>query len=232
MYSVPSFLNHIRAFNNAFALTSLGVKYDKSLLHGPGIQVFHIQGQLCHLIGSLLPAPNDEPKFAQILITESDQAAQVHRRSAVTDNTLNTQILMVLQQLLEDHNPYYAMYSTAWERLQETGVPLYLKITPVERPGSDLRRYNIPTAPELGVILEGDGTEINSGRDTVVAHRGGPLKRVSDLHPSYNPLQFPLLLPRGEQGFRLGIPLSERHTTTVMGSDLVDGTTQCHYSNF
>nr|XP_043639178.1 uncharacterized protein LOC122610249 [Erigeron canadensis] len=67
----------------------------------------------------------------------------------------------------------------------------------------DGRRYNFPTASEVAAIIIGD---IDADkRDIVLETRSGCLKRISELHFSYLALQYPLLFPYGEDGFRLGI---------------------------
>jgi hypothetical protein len=44
------YLENARAYNNAFAFTSLGVKVDDSINRGRGPPTFRIQGELCHRI--------------------------------------------------------------------------------------------------------------------------------------------------------------------------------------
>ena len=72
----------------------------------------------------------------------------------------------------------------------------------------DPRRYNLPTASEVGVIIGRDLSDVNATRDLIIEHRGGPLKRISELHSAYLPLRFPLLYPFGEPGWHLKIPFS------------------------
>ena len=59
-----NFQQYIRIYNLMFAFTSLGIKFDKSYNTGKGPPTFRIHGQTHHLIGSLLPMPNNPPKFA------------------------------------------------------------------------------------------------------------------------------------------------------------------------
>ena len=47
-----------------FAFTSPGLKVDTTYNTRRGPPTFHIHGQGHHLIGSLLPMPNNSPKFA------------------------------------------------------------------------------------------------------------------------------------------------------------------------
>ncbi len=51
-------------YNLVLAFTSLGAKVDESITGGPGPYSFHIQGELCHKIGSLCPAEGQRPQFA------------------------------------------------------------------------------------------------------------------------------------------------------------------------
>lgn len=51
------------------------------------------------------------------------------------------------------------------------------------------------------------GTKINAERDIIVHENVGGLKKISEIHPSYMALQYPLLFPYGEDGFHTNIPL-------------------------
>ena len=57
------FLTHIRNYNNALALTSIGCKEH---VHGGFNATFTIQGRLYHRMGNLLPEQGETPKFSQI----------------------------------------------------------------------------------------------------------------------------------------------------------------------
>ncbi|KAF5347794.1 hypothetical protein D9756_010287 [Leucocoprinus leucothites] len=60
------FYEDIRRYNAAFAMISVGVKLDASVLRGTGAYCFKIQGELHHLAGALLPLEGQTPKYAQI----------------------------------------------------------------------------------------------------------------------------------------------------------------------
>ena len=68
----------IRTDNMMFAFTSASIKFDKTISHSRGPPTIKIQGQPCHMIGSLLPMPRKEPKFAQLYIYETEN--EVHNR--------------------------------------------------------------------------------------------------------------------------------------------------------
>src|SRR6266498_3386051 len=66
--------------------------------------------------------------------------------------------------------------------------------------GKDMRQYNQPTAPEVATIIL-DDEEIPKERDIVVHRKEGKLEHMSELHGTYDPLQYPLLFPYGEYGW-------------------------------
>jgi hypothetical protein len=110
--------------------------------------------------------------------------------------------------MLHRDNPYCASYKTAKERLGQD-VNLILKLTTFDATKRDPRRYNLPSASEVGVIIANDPSNVNETRDLIIEHHGGQLKRISELHSAYLPLRFPLLFPRGEPGWHPRIPFSE-----------------------
>ena len=70
----------------------------------------------------------------------------------------------------------------------------------------DPRRYNVPTAPEVAVIMPGDGYgEEVASRDIVLHARKGGLQRITETHRAYDALHYVLLLPFGEDGWQLKI---------------------------
>src|ERR1044071_5910281 len=69
----------------------------------------------------------------------------------------------------------------------------------------DGRTYNLPMVSEVAGLIIGDLNEKTDKRDIIVQTIDGKLKRVSELHPSYLALQYPLLLPYGDDGYRIDI---------------------------
>ena len=62
----------------------------------------------------------------------------------------------------------------------------------------------MPTADEVAAVLPGDSFE-GDARDIILHTRQGPLQRISESHPSYVPLQYPLLFPAGTSGWHPNI---------------------------
>ncbi|KAL7091157.1 hypothetical protein ACP275_12G088400 [Erythranthe tilingii] len=73
----------------------------------------------------------------------------------------------------------------------------------------DGRRYNLPCISEVDALIVGDFDSADGERDIIVEIQSGLLRRISLLSPAYLPLQYPLLFPRGEDGYREDIPLRD-----------------------
>jgi len=49
--------------------------------------------------------------------------------------------------------------------------------------------------------MVGDGHELHTAnRDILLRMHDGDLQRISEIHPSYDPLHYILLFPRGDDG--------------------------------
>ncbi|KAK1561203.1 hypothetical protein Q3G72_035465 [Acer saccharum] len=66
--------------------------------------------------------------------------------------------------------------------------------------------YNLPNASEVAALIVGDLNDTNSNRDVIVDDKSFGLRRISELHPSFMAMQYPLLFQYGEDGFYVGIP--------------------------
>ena len=108
------FRKHIRQYNNALAMTSLGCKTDNSLNHGQGPYVFKIQGRLTHQSGSLLPAPNAHPTYAQLYIYDPQEALDF-RMGHQANGHLRRETMQKLQDMLWRKHPGVQLYQQAHE---------------------------------------------------------------------------------------------------------------------
>ncbi|KZP30624.1 hypothetical protein FIBSPDRAFT_777376, partial [Athelia psychrophila] len=188
------FRERIRQYNMALAFTSLGVQED-TRVNARGGWVFRILGQLCHLSGALAPGEGLSPQYAQLYIYDPQQALQqrMHRNSNLREDTM-----YLLQTLLSRHHRYAPIYKHAYEILREhedaTDVTVRLRMMP----GQDRRRYNLPVADEVAVILPGDGSSADR-RDIILHCRNeASLLRVNEGHAAYCTLHYVLLFPYGE----------------------------------
>ncbi|XP_020881868.1 uncharacterized protein LOC110228539 [Arabidopsis lyrata subsp. lyrata] len=198
----------IRAYNMMFSFTSLGGQIDNSVNHGNAPYVFRMQGQNYHRIGELLPGPSKSPAFSQLYI--HDTVNEVSNRMGVMGEKgpgkqIKKSIVKTLKDMLDANNPHVIAFRSARDRLAQCEDTSGFKLILKNHRDSDGRVQNIPTTDEVAGLIVGD---INpKPRDVVLQANSGGFQRISELHPSYLPLQYPLLFPYGEDGFRLGIDI-------------------------
>ena len=223
-FQAKEFRTNITQYNAALAFTSLGVKVDHSIV-GNGPPVFRIQGELRHLSGSLIPDESQTPCYSQLYIYDPNMAYQ-YRISRNENLSLST--MRTLQRIMWDHNAYTPIYQHAYEVLRRYDAPDYT-VRLCVLPGNDPRRYNLPTADEVGVILPGENTFQGDHRDIVIHlrpqhyynplthHDHTQLQRISEGHAAYAPLHYVLLFPYGESGwyYDLHSPNSSRRITLL-----------------
>ena len=180
------FLSNIRKYNCAFQMTSFGCNEVTMAGFNPS---FRIQGQVYHLLGSMLPIAGESPKFAQIYFIDN-QESEVAARCTIV-NGLRPDIVSSINELLINENRYVEIFKLAKEIFEQQDIPPNIKIVINEnrRPsGEHSRRYNSPVSDEIAVLMPNDNM---SNRDVVLHYRDGGLRHISELHRSYDPLQYP-----------------------------------------
>ena len=78
--------------------------------------------------------------------------------------------------------------------------------------GEHERRYNAPVVNEVAALLV---NEQHGKRDIVLKLRDERLTRISETHRSYDALQYPLMLWKGQDGYRINIPDQTSSSKTV-----------------
>ncbi|XP_035837306.1 uncharacterized protein LOC118485145 [Helianthus annuus] len=196
-----------------FAFTSTGGRISTDLNDGRGPYTFRLNGHNHHNIGSLLPMhPNGRPRFAQLYVydmeNEIDNRFYALRNcvSPTPDQVILRTLVNDLLLMLDANNALVQAFRMARERFNDNSMQrLTLRLL-----GMRNRRegqYSLPTVPEVAALIPGDGNPTDS-RDIIIEERGSrSAKRISELHPSFMALQYPLLFPYGEDGFHLNIPL-------------------------
>ncbi|XP_019186536.1 PREDICTED: uncharacterized protein LOC109181238 [Ipomoea nil] len=177
------FLKNIRSFNNMFCFTSMGGKIDRAINNGCAPPVFRLHGQNFHLMGSLLPVPGDRPK-------DDDSTT-----------TLHCEIVKDIKDALDENNVLVKSFRMAKMEM-ESNPRRDIKIKLIGRRNKDARTYNLPQVGEVAALIVGDLDPNMGERDILVESKAGHFQRITELHPSYLPLQYPLLFPYGEDGYR------------------------------
>lgn len=201
------FLNNIRHYNSAFQMTSFGAK---EIHEGNYMPTFKIQGQVYHLIGSLLPVDNASESFLQIYFI-SDYVRQRDARLQCFPN-LNPMLVESLQSMLIENNNYIHDFKTALQFFPPNSNENDYKIVinadrrpSAEHPG----RHNEPTTNEVSVLLANQDCD---KRDIILRRHDNQLQRISETHRSYDALQYPLIFVYGEDGYNFAVYQIEPNT--------------------
>ncbi|KAL7607546.1 hypothetical protein Lser_V15G15147 [Lactuca serriola] len=201
-------------------MTSFGAKVDDEINKGRGPYVFKIFGQIFHRIGSFCSDDSSYPRFLQLYMCDDENEISNRLRSFHTngDVVFSVDVINSLSRMLDTHNEYVCTFKTARDMaesmcLDSYGVCLFNNVPD--------RRYGPPAPGTLGCIVCGDNV-IGVVYDIVIYSKSGLPQQVSKLHPTYMPLQYPLLFPYGEDGWspkmciRGGSASEERSLTNNM----------------
>jgi hypothetical protein len=202
-----SFIDNLRHVNNVLSFTSLGINADATTWGPQGIYNLRITGELLHRIGSILPDEDQPARFAQIY-TLDDEHAVAQRMNHFGGTGIQVEIIEELQAWLNTNNTYARTFKSAAERYQAQPDALAFRLRAVQREGTDVRRYNLPTISEVALAMPNDDESAGYGRDIVIQYKGGSLKRLNELSRMYFPLRYPLIHLHGEDGWHDGIPFA------------------------
>ncbi|XP_076892900.1 uncharacterized protein LOC143544767 [Bidens hawaiensis] len=206
------FLKNIRRYNSMFSFTSMRGKIYTAINRGKGPFVFRLSGQNYHSIGSLQPEPGCKPKFSQLYIYDTDNELTNRQKifcdsknmSTEAANAMDLQIIQRLKEMLDSQNVLVKTYRMARDSLQEN-PHIDLKLRLIANRQKDGRTYNLPTTSEVAALIVGDISDSLQPRDILVTTMDGKIIPISELHPSYVPLQYPIIFINGEDGYRVNI---------------------------
>lgn len=114
-----------------------------------------------------------------------------------------------IKDMLDENNVLVKSFRMAKDKFVESAGRSEIKLRLIGKRGNYARRYNLPSVSEVAALVVGDFDESMTNRDIIVETHSGNLKRINELHASYLALQYPLLFPYGEDGYREDIPFSE-----------------------
>ncbi|XP_071726239.1 uncharacterized protein [Rutidosis leptorrhynchoides] len=210
------FIENIRKYNMMFSFTSIGGKLDHSVNSGGAPYVYRMCGQNYHLAGSLLPEGGQQPRFCQLYIYATNNEVEnrinaysnAHNSKKASKNStslaIDPSIVFEIKGLLDEKNPLVKQFRMARDRFDINAVePIKMKL--IGSRTTDGRSNNLPTTTEVAALIIGDLDGTTDKRDILLETQDKHLKRICELHPSYLALQYPLLFPYAEDGYRTDI---------------------------
>jgi hypothetical protein len=218
LYRDKEFRRHIRAYNQAFAFTSIGasatgkrfrdVNQDQDVAGNHGVYTYRIQGAMGHYLGSMQPyvdrrtGERTAPKFAQIFILDPDMQQRARRRKSIFAD-LDRVALLDIESMMQTCNPLAQRFLSFGEKLGEdtaNGVQVQDIEYRLHPRISQPRTHNLPTTSEVAAALIEDGN-LDQPRDICIYGKDHQPYRLWETHADYDPLQYPLLFPYGEPGW-------------------------------
>ncbi|WVZ69995.1 hypothetical protein U9M48_018704 [Paspalum notatum var. saurae] len=134
----------------------MGGNIDKKINNGDGPYVFRVNGQIHHRIGSLLPLPNNCPKFAELYIfdtkNEIENRIRTLTREEPNEQNLDPEIVKGLQRMLDEYNPLVKIFRQARDFLEKhKGIDISVRIIGADK--GDKIQYEIPHQEELAILI-------------------------------------------------------------------------------
>ncbi|KAG2688681.1 hypothetical protein I3760_09G107200 [Carya illinoinensis] len=200
------FKTYVRTYNNKFAFTSFGVKFDEDLCRrNRGIYTFRTQGQIYHYINDLIPL-NGRPSYLQLYFYDTEH--ELENRISDSDR-MNPSIIAQLIDILHI-NPYSLFFRSLGDLSNLENQVIHIR----SDVGLDQRVFNVPTSSQVAAIwVENEDADQLRGRDIYVFSHSGGSHIVQYYFGCYDPLQYPLLFPLGDTGWHQGIQRVNRGST-------------------
>ena len=222
------FMKHIRYYNNLFSFASTTTGKGKSDLAGRGgPQTVKICGNYRHRVSGPHPGDGYERRYGQFYFFSGQDAIYARQRLArLWDVNLSEEVLTIIQNILENENPYAGAYKHMYEveieenmrALQEGRDMPIIYMEFVDCP--DRGRYNAPVVNEVAVIFSSnDGAP--PARTFIIHTRDNSLQDINIVNKHLDGLCYPILFPSGGHGFEMGLQhvpefsTAHRHTVTM-----------------
>ncbi|XP_074265893.1 uncharacterized protein LOC141588345 [Silene latifolia] len=193
----------------------MGGRVDNAINKGGAPYCFRLGGQNNHNIGSLLPPLGKQPWFMQLYFhdTDNELTNRVTSLNGEGKNSLQPEIVEGLSQMMYEHNEIAKVCKMARERMENEDLE-HVQLRLRTAHSKDDQQFNLPTVNEFATLIIGNGDTEKGARDIVIQERVRGLQRISELHPKFTAMQYPLMFPYGEDGYRLGIEHSDAATTS------------------
>ncbi|CAG5007284.1 unnamed protein product [Parnassius apollo] len=105
----------------------------------------------------------------------------------------------MLETFLEDHNELIPLIKRVSPRLQNDNYQVVIKAEKVPL-GEHAGRFNAPTVDEVAIIMVDDPVD---KRAIKITRRDNTVSTISDLHRSYEALQYPLIFCKDRMNITL-----------------------------
>ncbi|XP_019153834.1 PREDICTED: uncharacterized protein LOC109150379 [Ipomoea nil] len=219
-----SYMSSIECSNNTHNRTPLRGVFQSSLSTPLSIVTNGMESNCCitndNNMQTVLVEPESEtiphyrnlvPDFQEVVEPLHDNMPSVNEneienrlnslRAENNGSALHSEVVHDIKQVLDEHNVLVKSFRMAKSFL-ESNPQSQIRMRLIGKRTKDARTYALPTTSEVAALIVGDIDPYIGQQDIVVECRSGALKRINELNPAYLPLQYPILFPYGEDGFR------------------------------
>ncbi|KAL6564974.1 hypothetical protein OROMI_016424 [Orobanche minor] len=192
------FRRRCRTYNNTTAFSSLGIRYDETLVKSnKGIYTLRIQGAIYHFIRDLMPAEGHGRQL-QLYFYEPEHELQNRLSQSGDLNVHSLEDIIDLMRL----NPYATFFRGLRELVNLEEYNIVLRADP----SLDMRIFNLPMVNQVAAIWnEMTDAPAMQPHDIRVYASSGKTHGIHYYYGCYDPLQYPLLFSHGESGWHTGI---------------------------
>ena len=186
------------------------------------------------LVGSVEPEdPERNPTFIQVFFNSKNEEEAILRTATnahINPNEKHLEWLTTLHRWIRDNNPIYDVYQQVKDftpnEEQEDVKLVFTSHVPMHVDG-DPRTFSDPNessgpvciSNELGAIIDTSKSDNGSYRhDIVIKKIGDGIRSIDSEHRMKEPLLYPLLFPKGTQGFGKDVYQHQRESKKKDGT--------------
>ncbi|XP_063993665.1 uncharacterized protein LOC135171207 [Diachasmimorpha longicaudata] len=156
-----------------------------------------------------MPMPDNSPKFLHIyFMGNCEERVTTRCQHNFIEQAEERAIVILLETVLEDQNQLIRLIKRVSPRLQNDNYQIVIKADKVPL-GEHAGRFNAPTVDDVAIIMVGDPVD---KRAIKITRRDNTVSTVSDLHRSYDALQYPLIFWQRQDEYHLKINQCDPNT--------------------
>ncbi|XP_051157417.1 uncharacterized protein LOC127279225 [Leptopilina boulardi] len=198
-----NYKENIRCYNNSFAFASMGAKLEIPKGYGP--YVFRVHGQVYHNTCALHPDDNENRKYGQLYILDTNDAVLERLKNKCNEKCLSS-LMEEIDKLLREINPYAKAFQMMREvELVEESLAKS-KNKPIRNIEMWIKRdrslnqskFNVPSCSEVAVVFVSEDGEPPMERDICIYPKYSKSVPISSLSENVDPMTYPLMFPYGK----------------------------------
>ncbi|KAL3067920.1 hypothetical protein niasHS_015749 [Heterodera schachtii] len=229
------FVRHMSRYNNLLQFASVSAGNKPCPAGGPMAVI--LNGEFHRRISSMQAGTTQIPGFGQLYILDPVEAMEQRRKNPtftggkitneeefVQGHQLNDETLGILEQMIQENHPAASAYKQAREQLQEllrqqrTEELRFFRMTlldersaPTGMKDPKLHPHQIitPSTGEGMFAIHADPHGVPATKGIWVENKQGQLNEIGPFSPWTDSLTYPLILPKGDDGYKIRMPYAK-----------------------